>query len=562
MVLFVSAVFCQALFYTLTGVLTVYVSMWSFNLAVSCSIGVWNMRRDTAMDWHAMLEGVQANSNDSAVMHIVILPNYKEDEGMMWETLENIGRSPLAREHIRVVLGMEEREGQPGRDKAERLISKASDLFADIFASYHPSGREGEVAGKSSNSQWAYRTMLERYQDEFANWDPARVVLSVGDADTLWNPQYFDALAYHALTIPKEEATWAIWQPPMLLFRNLFAVPAVTRLSGFGTFLFELAGLVNQRAGVHFCFSSYSLTLALASHRYVCGWDADVIAEDHHMFCKCFFSALWEAADTRADKGAVAIEPKVKLCPIFLPAEGYLVESSEGYWASCVARFQQARRHSQGVAELGYAMLQYVRLLGAVGRDGLSRAAHLQACSILLKMSTVHIWNSLHAFAMVLGMVMAAPGLVGWLLVHLQAWWTGDASASAGSSSETMSASEAAKWFALVTFGPMPLVGFVTATAIFLAVKDVIEGRYIPSCPPSSNGNGSGAHQETEGSREAMSSCESLMLAAKMQHDMMAVAEPTIVIYGMIPEILAAWSLLRKGTEFVYIVAAKPGDTS
>jgi hypothetical protein len=125
-----------------------------------------------------------------------------------------------------------------------------------------------------------------------------------------------------------------------------------------------------------------------------------------------------------------------------------------------------------------------------------------------------------------------------------------------------MSASEAAKWFALVTFGPMPLVGFVTATAIFLAVKDVIEGRYIPSCPPSSNGNGSGAHQETEGSREAMSSCESLMLAAKMQHDMMAVAEPTIVIYGMIPEILAAWSLLRKGTEFVYIVAAKPGDTS
>ena len=43
-----------------------------------------------------------------------------------------------------------------------------------------------------------------------------------------------------------------------------------------------------------------------------------------------------------------------------------------------------------------------------------------------------------------------------------------------------------------------------------------------------------------------------------IQHDMIALGEPVIIRYGLIPVTLAPWSLLFSGTKFEYIVAAKP----
>mmetsp|Transcript_11495 Transcript_11495/g.16362 ORF Transcript_11495/g.16362 Transcript_11495/m.16362 type:complete len:124 (-) Transcript_11495:15-386(-) len=123
------------------------------------------------------------------------MPNYKEDEDMLIETLENIARSPIAKDCIRVVLGMEARESG-ARDKAERLvkIAQEKDWFADIFPAFHPKGLRGELAGKSSNTQWAYSQAIAKYATELQTWNAAKVFISVGDADTLWHPQYFDAL--------------------------------------------------------------------------------------------------------------------------------------------------------------------------------------------------------------------------------------------------------------------------------------------------------------------------------------------------------------------------------
>mmetsp|Transcript_108641 Transcript_108641/g.303634 ORF Transcript_108641/g.303634 Transcript_108641/m.303634 type:complete len:278 (+) Transcript_108641:3-836(+) len=274
------------------------------------------------------------------------------------------------------------------------------------------------------------------------------------------------------------------------------------------------------------------------------------------MFCKCFFGAMWEAAKSEGDKDKdpELIEPKVRLCPVWLPAEGYLVESSEGYWESCVARFQQARRHAQGVAELGYATLQYVRLLAAVGPRRLSARAHLQIWSILLKMSTVHIFNTLQAFVMTLNIAMAVPAVVGRVLVHGLAVF---ASPWLLFGFDSASSTALSQKLCLAAHGPLPLVGVLSAVTLFLAVKDVIEGRYIPKTPHRGSGGGKEPPPPAAGGGR-MSTLECVTLAAKMQHDMLALSEPTILLYGMVPEILAAWSLLRKGSDFEYIVAAKP----
>lgn len=579
----VIAGYSAEMFLASTGIITAYVFLWTTNMSLFSAVGAWRMRRDSSKNWYAMSQeakaAAKAKGATEEIMHIVIIPNYKEDEDMLLETLTNIALSPCAKESIRVVLGMEEREGPEGALKADRLIESTSHLFADIFAAYHPPGRAGEMAGKSSNSQWAYRAALGRYADVLSRRDPSRVFISVGDADTLWNPQYFDALTYEGYTKTAEELSWTIWQPPMLLFRNLFAVPAVTRLSGFGTLLFEVSGLANQAFCTHFCFSSYSLTLALANHRKVRGWDTDVVAEDHHMFIKCFFAPLWEQVEAQCEDKSGKAKPlgepaagRVRLQPVYLPAEGYLVESSGGYWASVWARFQQARRHSQGVSELGYAVLQYWRILKYKrGRSSLSWATHREVLSIMLKMCNVHIINSVQAISILIALIMALVGISSKFLSD----GMGACIASlmtegiAGVGATGFTSYELAKWGLFLTFGPAPPIGFISAAAIYIVVRDVVEGRYtkLPT-----DGSSDALKRSDSGSEDAspqppsvrepknLSTWQAIKMAVSMQLDMLLFAEPTILLYGLVPVVMASWSLLWRGTEFEYIVAAKPGD--
>jgi hypothetical protein len=74
-----------------------------------------------------------------------------------------------------------------------------------------------------------------------------------------------------------------------------------------GTFLFELAGMSTSSWHLHPTFSCYSMSLSLANHPMVDGWDADVIAEDHHMFIKCKLNA-----DVIAEDHHMFIECKQK----------------------------------------------------------------------------------------------------------------------------------------------------------------------------------------------------------------------------------------------------------
>jgi len=152
------------------------------------------------------------------------------------------------------------------------------------------------------------------------------------------------------------------------------------------------------------------MPLTLACH-CLQGWDSDVIAERHHMFCKCHFAAMWDSLDVAAPGDcSSAIKPKVEHRPIFLPAIPFLVEPI-GWWASTVARFQEARRHSQGLAELGYFSFQYVRFMAA-GFSRLSIRTHTGIRSIAAKMFIIHIFNSVQPFSVVVRASMVIHGIL------------------------------------------------------------------------------------------------------------------------------------------------------
>ena len=80
----------------------------------------------------AIFSGVGAGRLPSASItlrshtHFVVLTNYQEDEAMLREPLENLGRSPLAKRYISIVLAREAREGPNTQDQAEHLMAVSS----------------------------------------------------------------------------------------------------------------------------------------------------------------------------------------------------------------------------------------------------------------------------------------------------------------------------------------------------------------------------------------------------------------------------------------------------
>merc|ERR1712226_86387 len=98
---------------------------------------------------------------------------------------------------------MEDREGKVARTKAENLVNATRHHFADIFPTFHPANLPGDIAGKSSNCQWAYRQAVQKLAPQIKKYDTSQIFITCFDADTLFHPQYFSALSYQALNTPR-----------------------------------------------------------------------------------------------------------------------------------------------------------------------------------------------------------------------------------------------------------------------------------------------------------------------------------------------------------------------
>jgi hypothetical protein len=297
-------------------------------------------------------------------------------------------------------------------------------------------------------------------------------------------------------------------------------------------------------------YSAYSLTFAMANHPLVNGWDTDVIAEDHHMFCKCYFASIWTSVTSSMGSSSTvaqpALRPKVKLNPIYLPVVSYMVEDSAGWKASCIARFQQARRHSQGVSEISYTLLQYIHLVFAVGMKGMPLSTHCQILGIAWKMSTVHLTNTVHAFAIMLTSHFTMVNVLG-MLSNGELWTFLSVTLPA-----TLAAGDIAYWTVAAMLGVFSPLSMMMTYTSYQVLTAQLEGKLLPerSKPP--------VCPTVVDERCFLNRLRGMALYALIWFDMTILGESTIVLYGLIPELLACCSLSRCGNKFEYIVAAKP----
>ncbi|KAJ5177254.1 uncharacterized protein N7482_003131 [Penicillium canariense] len=283
---------------------------------------------------------VQEEEEEEEVVHAIILPNYCEDLHTLETTLKVLASHPRAKTQYEVYLAMEQKE-TTATVKASHLVAMFEKSFLHIRPTFHPTGIQGEIAGKSSNVACAARSIVEIHRPEL-KMDCCNVVVTVMDADTHLSRDYFTEIRrmhYSYIT----EADRTIYCCPIIFDRNSHESPVLVRCADL---LWGFAGLSTMYPGTWISIptSVYSLPLSLAEK--VGGWDSDptAIGEDMHMLLKCYFETAGNVVSR----------------VIWIPASQCNVSSDRGRgWRRTLdtlfARYRQALRHMWGALDSGFA---------------------------------------------------------------------------------------------------------------------------------------------------------------------------------------------------------------
>ncbi|KAJ3297004.1 hypothetical protein HK104_000972 [Borealophlyctis nickersoniae] len=300
------------------------------------------------------------------VVHVIILPNYKEEMDTLCETLDVLASHTRAVSQYKVCLAMEETE-QGCEEKAQTLMRMYAESFYEITYTVHPAGRPGEIRGKSSNVSWSASQMALRSGGYGARHE--HEVLTVMDADTCFAEDYFSAVTYHYAVASPEQRKIMMFAPATVFDRNSKNVPVFVRV----TDMFWSIGVISNlypSSAVKIPCSAYSVSMDLAVS--VNFWDAgpEAIGEDMHMYLKCFF----------ATEGHVIVKS------IFSPASQCNVEGTgvglKGYINYLQARYTQAKRHLWGSLDTGYAIRRTILGLFAPNADTTEPTVALRNTSV------------------------------------------------------------------------------------------------------------------------------------------------------------------------------------
>ncbi|KAJ3193266.1 hypothetical protein HK101_005129 [Irineochytrium annulatum] len=280
-----------------------------------------------------------------SVVHVIVIPNYKENLETMCETLDILASHPRASTNYKICLAMEESEAG-AEDKAITLIRLYADHFHDIVFTIHPCGREGEVRGKGSNVSWATQQMARLSKDKRSE------IFTIMDADTAFAADYFNAVTYHFAVSSAEERRLCMFAPCTVFDRNAKDVPTIVRLTDTMWSIGVMSNLYPSSL-VAFPCSAYSISMELAAS--VGFWDVgpEALGEDMHMYLKCFF----------------ATEGRVRMRPIYSPASCCNIEG-EGFFGGMRARYSQAKRHLWGCLDTGFALRRAITGILAPGLAG------------------------------------------------------------------------------------------------------------------------------------------------------------------------------------------------
>jgi len=375
-----------------------------------------------------------------------------------------------------------------------------------------------------------------------------RVVLTCADADCIFHPDYFVQLGgdFAAVKKSSDGECWAMWQAPQLPFRNYTASPAPSRLWGYVSSVYETGGVGGlQFGGYHMTFSSFSLPLTLAMSALP--WDGDVIADDHHCYLKCFFYSVYKVALERQQlsNNSKRVNPPLQLRPIMLPVKSTSVEA-DNCVKSWKARFNQACRHTQGVAEMSYALLAAWRLLRTLPLSAYSLSLLCKLLRVVLLPICVNMLPICQSIPFALESLywmyhgMGVPQCPSSSLYKLDdpqfyfCWFAGGFNLG---------------WPMLVPIGLVVVASFSMICASFLqpaakVQQDATTKKQL-------------LWMQDDGQIKPTCGSKKLTLAKYILSDFIFLLPIVMPIYGVLPAIMSYWNVFVRGNRFNFVSAAK-----
>jgi len=289
------------------------------------------MKEYSLVDWERKCKDATGQTKEilDDLVHLIILPNYKEPMEVLTDTMQMLADHTYAKEKYIICLAMEQAE-EGCRGKAEKLVKSFQKRFLRIVVTFHPAGLPGEARGKGPNVSWG----VENSMKILTQYKPENILVTVCDADTHFINDYFTCLSYtFATTHDRKNVVFGI---PISFYGNALDVPAPVRVTDM-VWTITVTQQLSTGRHVRFPCSCYSLSMFLA-HR-VGFWDKgpEAIGEDAHMFLKCLFKTSGEA----------------RIETIYIPAGCYNV-CDDTWLGSIKARYDQMFRHLWGTIDLAY----------------------------------------------------------------------------------------------------------------------------------------------------------------------------------------------------------------
>jgi cellulose synthase/poly-beta-1,6-N-acetylglucosamine synthase-like glycosyltransferase len=286
------------------------------------------------IDW---LEKVKQQREWGRLYHLVVVPMYKEPIEVLRQTFGALSQSDYPKEKMIVVLGIEKRAGEEGRERARIIEREFGQGFFRFLATEHPADLPGEIAGKGSNETWAVKQVQEEVIDKLSiSYED--IVISSLDADTVVPSGYFSCVAYHYLT--SLDPLHHSYQPVPLFINNIWQASVPSRLFAFSTTFWFLMN--QERPEKLSTFSSHSMpfkTLVEVGYRQV-----NYAVDDSRIFWQCFLH----------------YNGNYKVQALYYPVS-MDANAARTFWGTVKNIYKQQRRWAYGVADIPYFLYGFLQ---------------------------------------------------------------------------------------------------------------------------------------------------------------------------------------------------------
>jgi len=293
------------------------------------------MKKNLKTNWLELLKTKKPEAWEN-VYHLIILPIYKEEIGIIEDSCRALKESLYPKDKIIIVLATEERAGNRAQEITKKAKQKYGREFFRFLITVHPKNIIGEVAGKGSNIAWAVKEAREKTID-LLSIPYENIVVSIFDIDTKPYPQYFAILTWYYLTSRKPLR--ASYQPIPIYNNNIWDAPAFSRvISTSGTFWQMMQ---QERPEQLVSFASHSFPFKIFEE---VGYPPNVVSDDSRIFWKSY---LYYNGDYR-------------VIPLHYPVSMDAV-MAKNLGRTIINQYKQQRRWAWGVENAPYLFYGFLK---------------------------------------------------------------------------------------------------------------------------------------------------------------------------------------------------------